>query len=45
MWNVIGQRSTNKDRGIMANIDLKLSSKDAAAMMRPTVIKRKFRSR
>lgn len=24
----------------MANIDLKLSSKDAAAMMRPTVIKR-----
>lgn len=25
----------------MANIDLKLSSKDAAAMMRPTVIKKK----
>lgn len=29
----------------MANIDLKLSSKDAAAMMQPAVIKRKFRSR
>jgi hypothetical protein len=45
MWNVIGQRSANKNRGIMANIDLKLSSKDAAAMMRPAMVKRKYRSR
>lgn len=29
----------------MANIDLKLSSKDAAAMMRPAMVKRKYRTR